>query len=288
MKLQRVAVRARGSHTTACDTCLSVYLWVLQSPGWPSHSHCSCNSLSKQGGPWLGRNGRQGSPWGERCVCVCVCVFVKRTSWIRYTSFNSLRYLHTPLPCLFVYKEAVMPSSPQGQYLTFRAKSGDIHQRVKSSKFSHGGGRSLIKHVLRKAAAERNGKLLHPVIYAEPFEVEPEGRDQTGWFQASQRARGRDRGRGKRTQTGTHSCSRANFPPAINDLVILLFCHHKREINNTANKARSVFRSLTQFEIDYNTSQDESDYSSVRLSANMKHYFRNMATNIRNQVTRRI
>lgn len=81
---------------------LSPSLWVLYNPGWPSL--CSCNSLSKQGGPWLGRNGREGSPRGERerCVWVCVCACV--WSWIRSTSFNSLQYPHiSHLSHLFSY-----------------------------------------------------------------------------------------------------------------------------------------------------------------------------------------
>lgn len=91
------------------------------------------------------------------------------------TPFDIYTRTHTPLPSLFIYKEVVMPSSPKGQYLTFRGKSRDIHQRVKSSKFSHWGGGVTNQTCAQKGGRREKWQTLHPVIYAESFEVEPEG-----------------------------------------------------------------------------------------------------------------
>lgn len=70
VKLQREAVRARVSYRM-WHTPLSLSLFSLsESYTIPDDPLCSRNSLGKQGGPWLGRNGREGSPRGKG-VRVC-------------------------------------------------------------------------------------------------------------------------------------------------------------------------------------------------------------------------
>lgn len=84
-------------------------LSVLHNLAWPPL--CSCNSLGKHGGPWLERNGSEGSPRRERCE---LC---EERSWIRRTSFNSLRLALALLP------SSLHSDKKQRQYLTFRRSS---------------------------------------------------------------------------------------------------------------------------------------------------------------------
>lgn len=140
-RLQREAVGAQVSYATVWETFLPFSLFLSRSPSQPrmTLSAAVIRSVSREG-PDSEEMGRRGVP-GERRVCaMCeVC------SWIRYTSFNPLRYMHTRSHLLlahlfFMYADEMASWIPlKGQYLTFKAESRRIHQRLKSSKFSHGG-----------------------------------------------------------------------------------------------------------------------------------------------------
>lgn len=87
----------------------------------PNDPRCSCNSLSKQGGPWLGRNGREGSPLGRE-VCVFVwCAKRAAESDIHHLTPSDIHaYTCTPLPCFFSYIFQ-RNSEAEGQYLTVKS-----------------------------------------------------------------------------------------------------------------------------------------------------------------------